>query len=68
MESINRLILYKAPLPSVKGTIPPDVANKMQQLLNAGDRDGVSTFMLEVAMNHPTNSTNSAHCLPRLVL
>lgn len=48
--NIGRLMLYEPPPPGVKGALPPDVAARMQTLLDANDREGVvSTFLREVA-------------------
>jgi pimeloyl-ACP methyl ester carboxylesterase len=53
-DNISKLILYEPPEPGVQGTMPPGVAARMQELLDAGDRDGVvSTFMTEVALVPP---------------
>lgn len=48
--NIGRLILYEPPPPGVKGALPPEVAARIQTLLDAGDREEViSIFLREVA-------------------
>lgn len=62
-EKINRLILYEPQAPGVK-LMSIDAANKIQQLLNAGDRDGaLGVYMLEVG-KIPPNELYCVHCLP----
>lgn len=47
-ENINKLILYEPQLPGVK-LMSPDVANKIQQLLDVDGRGAaLSIYMLEV--------------------
>jgi hypothetical protein len=41
---------YEPPPPGVKGTLPPEVTRRMQELMEAGDRDTLAgTFLLAVA-------------------
>ena len=48
MENINKLILHESQAPGVK-LISPDVANKIQPLLDVDDRGAaLSIYMLEV--------------------
>jgi pimeloyl-ACP methyl ester carboxylesterase len=53
-ENISKLIVYEPATPGVPDIMPPEVAARMQKLLDEGDRDGVvSTFMSEVALVPP---------------
>jgi pimeloyl-ACP methyl ester carboxylesterase len=63
-DNIKMLILYEPPPPALKGTLPTEVAGKMQELLDSGDRDGVvSTFLLNVA-KIPRNELDVLRSLP----
>jgi pimeloyl-ACP methyl ester carboxylesterase len=63
-DNIKMLILYEPPPPALKGTLPTEVAGKMQELLDSGDRGGVvSTFLLNVA-KIPRNELDVLRSLP----
>ena len=48
-KKLRRLVLYEPPIPMGKPLTPPGVIDRLQALLDAGDRDGVvATFMSEV--------------------
>jgi len=48
-KNLRRLVLYEPPIPAGTPLTPPGVMDRLQALLDAGDREGVvSTFMLEV--------------------
>jgi pimeloyl-ACP methyl ester carboxylesterase len=78
-ENIRRLVLYEPPLPLEGVPIyPPGIIDRLQRLLDAGDREGVvATFMSEVVRMPPhelslfktlpawTERVAAAHTLPR---
>lgn len=48
-KNLRRLVLYEPPIPAGMPITPPGVIDRLQALLDAGDRDGVvTTFMREV--------------------
>jgi len=48
-RNLRRLVLYEPPIPAGVNIYPPGVIDRLQALLDAGDRDGVvSMFMAEV--------------------
>jgi len=48
-KNLRRLVLYEPPIPAGMPITPPGVIDRLQALLDAGDRDGVVwTFMREV--------------------
>jgi pimeloyl-ACP methyl ester carboxylesterase len=48
-RNMRRLVLYEPPIPAGVPIYPPGIIDRLQALLDAGDRDGVvSTFMSEV--------------------
>lgn len=51
---VRRLVLYEPPLPTGVGNLyPPETVNNMEDLLAAGDRDGVVTLMLRDVVRMP---------------
>ena len=53
-SNIRKLILYEPPIPVGIEIFTPGIIDKLQALLDAGDRDGVvATFMREVARVRP---------------
>jgi pimeloyl-ACP methyl ester carboxylesterase len=77
--NIQRLVLYEPPLPLEGVPIyPPGIIERLQRLMDAGDREGVvATFMREVVRMPPhelslfktlpawTERVEAAHTLPR---
>jgi pimeloyl-ACP methyl ester carboxylesterase len=55
VHHLRRLILYEPPIPAgIDNVYPPDALRTMQDMLAAGDRDGVvSTFMSEIVRMPP---------------
>jgi pimeloyl-ACP methyl ester carboxylesterase len=48
-QNLQRLVLYEPPIPAGVPITPPGVVDRLQALLDAGDRDGVvTTFLREV--------------------
>jgi pimeloyl-ACP methyl ester carboxylesterase len=48
-KNLHRLVLYEPPIPAGMPFTPPGVIDRLQALLDAGDREGVvTTFMREV--------------------
>jgi pimeloyl-ACP methyl ester carboxylesterase len=48
-EAIAKLVLYEPPIPAGIDIYPPGAADRIQKLVDAGDRDGaVSTFFREI--------------------
>ena len=55
-SNIRKLILYEPPIPVGVETYPPEIINKLQALLDAGDQDGVvTTFMSDIAKVRPND-------------
>jgi pimeloyl-ACP methyl ester carboxylesterase len=53
-SNIRKLVLYEPPIPVGVEIFSPGIINKLQALLDAGDRDGVvTTFMRDVAKVRP---------------
>jgi len=53
-SNIRKLVLYEPPIPAGVEIFAPGIIDKLQALLDAGDRDGVvTTFMAEVAQVRP---------------
>ena len=53
-KNLRRLVLYEPPIPTGASSAPPGVLEKLQALLDAGDRDGVvAAFMTDVARVPP---------------
>jgi pimeloyl-ACP methyl ester carboxylesterase len=51
---IRRLVLYEPPIPTGAPLYPPEVVDRLRDLLDRGDNAGVvSTFMLEIARVPP---------------
>jgi pimeloyl-ACP methyl ester carboxylesterase len=47
---LRKLVLYEPPIPTGSEIYPPEVVNRIQRLLEVGDRDGaVTVFLQEVA-------------------
>ena len=77
-RNLNRLVLYEPPIPAGLPIYPPGSIERLQALLDAGDRDGVvTTFMREVVRVPPAQLTllrslpawaarvAAAHTIPR---
>jgi pimeloyl-ACP methyl ester carboxylesterase len=55
-SNIRKLVLYEPPIPVGIEIYPPDTINKLQALLDAGDRDEVvSAFMSDIAKVRPND-------------
>jgi pimeloyl-ACP methyl ester carboxylesterase len=55
-SNIRKLVLYEPPIPVGVEIFTPGIIDKLQALLDAGDRDGVvTTFMGEVAQVRPND-------------
>jgi pimeloyl-ACP methyl ester carboxylesterase len=53
-KNLRRLVLYEPPIPAGVPITPPGVIDRLQALLDVGDREGVvRTFMLEVPRVSP---------------
>jgi pimeloyl-ACP methyl ester carboxylesterase len=49
VKNLRRLVLYEPPIPAGMPIYPPGIADRLQGMLDAGDREGViSTFLREV--------------------
>jgi pimeloyl-ACP methyl ester carboxylesterase len=63
-EKVAKLVLYEPPIPSGVPIYPPGVIDRLQGLLDAGDRAGVvSTFFTEV-VRMPTGELDMLRSLP----
>ncbi len=63
-DRIRRLILYEPPPPGVGGTIPDEVADMMEEMLKAGDRDGVVSIFLSHVAQIPSKEIEVLRSLP----
>ena len=55
-SNVRKLVLYEPPIPVGVEIFTPGIIDKLQALLDAGDRDGVvTTFMGEVAQVRPND-------------
>jgi pimeloyl-ACP methyl ester carboxylesterase len=63
--NVGRLVLYEPPLPvGFENVYPPEIVNKMEALLAAGDRDGVVMLMLRDVVRMPPHELALLRSVP----
>ncbi len=61
---IRRLVLYEPPVPAGLTIYPPGIVDRLQALLDAGDRDGVATTFLREVPRVPAEQLALMRSLP----
>src|SRR5688572_22738985 len=63
-QNLQRLVLYEPPIPAGVPITPPGVVDRLQALLDAGDRDGVVTTFLREVPRAPPDQLDRMRSLP----
>ncbi len=63
-RNLRRLVLYEPPIPAGTPITPPDFIDRLQALLDAGDRDGVVSTFLRAVPRVPPDQLEHMRSLP----